>query len=439
MKSFRSTILAALMLGLSGQACQVANLFKVELPVKVGNTTGGMQTGLWRYYYLVGDAQRGGLFARGYYVKDKPDGRWTYFYPPNDAQRAAGENGSPQWEVGFEDEAFEGPTTFYYENGQVLASGAYAGARETGPWTFYAENGTKVLEGTFNQGRRTGLWKAWDSAGQPVAEGQRDEAERRGVWRFWRADGESYTVDFTQPAEAGPQPPADLLARLDARPRMPILPPPATVYEEELHDVLPTIYEREAATLEDLAPPVAGGDGPYGPASRGKKKPYDSTTSERLEGTRLPVRSLQTRDGDNVDLLEPGSRGRWLVLVVLRGMTDEVCIYCKHQTRVLAQNKPKFLEREADVILVYPGDMNRLEAFRTAYLREFLGEEPDYPILWDQDPGLVVGLGIEKDFAKPTTLIIDPDGIIRAAFVANSPEVRPSVEKILEVLDDLRP
>jgi len=58
-------------------------------------------------------------------------------------------------------------------------------------------------------------------------------------------------------------------------------------------------------------------------------------------------------------------------------------------------------------------------------------DPPPMPVGLDVSLLLVRGLGLEANLAKPTTLIVKPDGIITWAYVGTSPADRPSVDDIL--------
>jgi len=433
------TLLAIALAG--APACQaISAALSTDLPLKAGNTIDGEQVGTWRYYHAGPDGKRDGLSAKGYYEKDKPDDRWTYYWPRTDAQRAAKSDGNPRWEVGFERHGYSGPTTFYHDNGSVLAQGAFEEGLETGTWSFFEADGTLVQEGNFARGRRTGLWRYWDGEGHPVAEGARDEARRVGRWRFWLSDGSTYDVDFTQPAADGTQPSEGLLATLDKRPPIPILPQPGlTMLEEELRDYFVEMYTvgRDKAHMPATAT-FAQASATYGPGKAGKRKFQDELKSKELQGRELPRRYLADPQGASLDLIEAGTRGHWTVLVILRGQKDAVCVYCMAQTESLAQTQLDFESRGAEITVVYPGAIERFESFREAYEREFGQADAELRFAYDEDFALVDGLDIRHEFAWPTTLLVDPGGVIRYAYVGRAIDDRPSAEDILKKLDELK-
>ena len=61
-------------------------------------------------------------------------------------------------EVTYVDFYMYGPATYWYENGQLSASGNYTHCSEDGLWTYYYENGNKKMEGSFINGQRDGIW-----------------------------------------------------------------------------------------------------------------------------------------------------------------------------------------------------------------------------------------------------------------------------------------
>ena len=84
-------------------------------------------------------------------------------------------------------------------------------------------------------------------------------------------------------------------------------------------------------------------------------------------------------------------------------------------------------------MVVYPGPTEAVPAFIQAV--QSLRQKPA-PMLIGLDVSLLLvrSLGIEANLAKPTSLIIDRNGIVRYAYVGASMADRPSVEDLLKAL-----
>lgn len=159
--------------------------------------------------------EQGRLEAQGRYAFGLADGPWTTWSDPNfviaffggpttrTRQSATFVDGvvdgpiEGRYDEGgalaFESHAVrgfdEGPGTFYWSSGAVLAEGFYQGGGAQGPWQTYYEsgaeratwpyvnnvlsgpfveyhdNGQKKREGAYNSGQRIGVWTSWDEAG----------------------------------------------------------------------------------------------------------------------------------------------------------------------------------------------------------------------------------------------------------------------------------
>lgn len=159
--------------------------------------------------------EEGRLEAQGRYAFGQADGVWTFWSDPNFVIAFFGgpttrtrqsttfvdgiadgpvegrydEGGALAFESYLVRGADEGPGTFYWPSGGVLAEGFYQSGGAQGPWqTYYEsgaeratwpyvnnvlfglfveyhENGQKKREGAYNSGRRIGVWTIWDEAG----------------------------------------------------------------------------------------------------------------------------------------------------------------------------------------------------------------------------------------------------------------------------------
>jgi peroxiredoxin len=125
----------------------------------------------------------------------------------------------------------------------------------------------------------------------------------------------------------------------------------------------------------------------------------------------------------------------------MRGVTGNmVCIHCSSQMTALLRNSSKFAERNAELLVVYPGPSETVPSFLEA-TKTLSATGPDgipFPLLFDADLAAVMKLSLEGSLAKPTTIILDRDGIVRWAYIGRQPADRPSVQQMLAEVDRLR-
>lgn len=126
-----------------------------------------------------------------------------------------------------------------------------------------------------------------------------------------------------------------------------------------------------------------------------------------------------------------------VVLVVMRGFGGAVCLNCSAQLVALAGKIDEFRARDAEVVVVYPGDAATVPKFVAATRKIKPGFEPPFPVALDVELAAVRAFMIEGSLAKPTTMIVDREGVVRWAYVGRQPGDRPSVAAILERLDAL--
>lgn len=127
-----------------------------------------------------------------------------------------------------------------------------------------------------------------------------------------------------------------------------------------------------------------------------------------------------------------------LLIVFTRGFSGRICPYCTTQTSRLISNYGDFAKRDTEVLLVFPGSTEQLPQFKKAGLLVAGEESVPFPILLDRDMQAVLKLGIQAQLAKPSTFILNKKGEVVLSYVGNSPQQRPSVKALLEVLDSLQ-
>ncbi|WP_372366565.1 peroxiredoxin family protein [Candidatus Uabimicrobium sp. HlEnr_7] len=159
------------------------------------------------------------------------------------------------------------------------------------------------------------------------------------------------------------------------------------------------------------------------------------TPNNELIGNKFPFLRFVNSNGEVIDLSE-FTPNKKLVLVVLRGFAGSVCLVCSSQTIALSKHIKKFHEKNAEVILVYPGEIDTIPHFIASVQNVEEGFDLPFPVVLDADLNLVNEFKINGSLAKPSTLIIDEDGIVRYAYVGKHPGDRPAIPSLLKVIDE---
>ncbi len=153
------------------------------------------------------------------------------------------------------------------------------------------------------------------------------------------------------------------------------------------------------------------------------------------------VLSLEFVDQDgNPFALKDFEGQKHIVLVFMRGLTEDpggVCPHCTVQTSRLIRNYEKFQEKDAEILLVYPGKTEDVKDFVEAVKKKSTKEVVPFPVLLDVEFTAVDQLGIREDQAKPSTYIINNDGELRFGYVGRNTVDRPSLQFLLNQLDQL--
>ena len=113
------------------------------------------------------------------------------------------------------------------------------------------------------------------------------------------------------------------------------------------------------------------------------------------------------------------------------------------QTSRLISNYAKFKARNVEVVLVFPLVRQTDAPYVQRFAASVQGQEKStyncpFPIVMDVELHAVDLLGIRDDLSKPATYIIDPQGRVRYAYVGESMTDRPSVQALLEQLDQIQ-
>jgi peroxiredoxin len=172
-----------------------------------------------------------------------------------------------------------------------------------------------------------------------------------------------------------------------------------------------------------------------------------------IASEKMPLKFLDT-NGAEVDLASFRGKSH-VVLVVVMGFPKDwgnrFCIGCLAQLNSLTANYADFKKRDAEVLLVFPGPTDRLPQFLTDSRVDGADGNPTvpFPILSDKDLKAVKALGIDGDWAKPATYILNKKGDVVFTYTSaysgrntfGGPDSatydRPSMKAIFAQLDKL--
>ncbi len=153
-------------------------------------------------------------------------------------------------------------------------------------------------------------------------------------------------------------------------------------------------------------------------------------------GEAAPNFVLRTLDAKPVELSELTAKSR-VVLVVLRGWPGYQCPLCTKQVQEYVTNARQFREKGAQVVMVYPGPADKLEA----HAREFLNNKQwpeEFLFVMDPDYVLTRRYGLrwdaKKETAYPSTFIVDQTGRVQFSYISKSHGDRVSAARALAEL-----
>ncbi len=153
-----------------------------------------------------------------------------------------------------------------------------------------------------------------------------------------------------------------------------------------------------------------------------------------IVGKSLPQTRFLDSAGGVIDLAHPT---RTTALIIMRGFSNSICLYCSSQTAAVLKMHREFTAAGIDIMILYPGAADSVPAFlKSAHGLAKDGEVAatfPVPVLLDVNLQLVRGLQIEDQLARPTTLIVNPDGKVTWAYVGRSMSDRPSLPQVLAV------
>lgn len=358
-----------------------------------------------------------------------------------------------------------------WDDGTVRREGFLREGVPDGLWLTRHRGGSLRAIGSMQQGRPDGAWQLFTEDGWPFASGQL-RGERLVAWSFPGAAGSPAIADaVVQPwngtwsaaalAGSPQQPPIQVVLQWIAEVQSPLpaavvpapeppatVAPPAAAPSERLEAPTDpghfTVREREELETyrrfyrDGFLPRRSELSAQYGGTATEGLGSGDPGLGKSLLGSRLPVTRFPTADGGQLDL--DGLRGRKVLLVILRGFTAQVCVYCFAQTRELAPVTARLQQLGCELVVLFPGSRSRFDAFRTACEREFGDSPAPYHMVYDPDLELAKALGIEGNLARPSSLLLDTAGVVRFAYIAESVQNaadRPPASRLLDVVQRL--
>lgn len=159
-------------------------------------------------------------------------------------------------------------------------------------------------------------------------------------------------------------------------------------------------------------------------------------SNSKIIGSKFPFLRFINSNGEVINIEELSAKKN-ILLVVLRGFAGSVCLVCSSQTIALSNSVDEFSKRNTEIILVYPGEAESIPHFVSSVQNLESEFSLPFPIVLDADLSLVTKFKINGSLAKPSTLLIDKDGIIRYAYVGKHPGDRPTIPSLLDIIDKL--
>jgi len=147
--------------------------------------------------------------------------------------------------------------------------------------------------------------------------------------------------------------------------------------------------------------------------------------------------TLNSINGETLELNKI-NQGKNVVLIVLRGYPGYQCPACSRQTAQFISEAENFQEKNASVLLVYPGPSNQLQEYAKEFSADF--DLPDnFHFALDPDYSMTNTYGLRwdapKETAYPSTFVINKKGKIVYSKISSTHGGRASAQEVLDVLD----
>lgn len=150
--------------------------------------------------------------------------------------------------------------------------------------------------------------------------------------------------------------------------------------------------------------------------------------------------TLKTIQGTEVKLSDLTAE-KYVVLIVLRGWPGYQCPICTRQVGEFLSYADEFSERDATVLMVYPGPSKYLDDHASEFVEDkvfpdnfIFALDPDYTMInlyglrWDE----------EGETAYPSTFVINMAGKIRYSKISDSHGGRTSAKEVLTALYEFK-
>lgn len=428
-------------------------------PARRGRFENGLQTMRWTFY------ENGARSAEGYYLENQKVGTWTYWNDGVESQK--------EYPL---DESLE-IVQEKWEDGTTKREGLLRNGQPDGLWITRHRNGAVRMEGRFDAGVPTGTWSAFRADGEPYATGSVEDGRLAGTWTIFGDAGETtwdasksgppapVSGDWTQastvdsepssavlgswlaeatgafgssvvmdaPPESAPAPSVTQLAATEAEPDVPIKAQPWTQRELENLEAIEEAYTKKEPARRGYSSRYYSSSGRGG---GGIVVGGDTNRGAEYIGKPLALTEFKDELGGSIDLGD--YRGQKLVLTVLRGFgIDQLCVYCTAQSKVIDKHLDEFEKQGAEVMIVFPGNGNELQAFIEGVQGLAAGERPTVPLLYQDEFRVADELNLQGTVVVPSTFILDERGIVRYAYIGKKVSDRPPVETLIEVLKEM--
>ena len=154
-----------------------------------------------------------------------------------------------------------------------------------------------------------------------------------------------------------------------------------------------------------------------------------------------PETDLVTSKGEKISLKKYA--GKSVVLVFMRGFSGYVCPYCATYTAQLSLKYEEFKKRNSEVLVVYPTKADHQEKVDQfiAAANERLEAEGNTPLSLPVflDPGLklVTQYNLLGDLSRPSTFVLDGEGVVRYGYVGADKADRPAIDRVLQEIEKI--
>lgn len=396
----------------------------------------------------------GGATLEGSRFADQRVGAWrrtavdgtvthvTYTIPPGmEHVLERWDDGSVRREGFLRDGVAHGVWVTRHRGGALRAFVEFAAGQPSGELTCKSSSGAMLARGPLVNGRPQGTWLVSAPGGDTTIEVRR---EPHPPWdRRWSetavetqepplAVAERWLDELCSPATravlAVDPPRLDPPAAADSPPLEPPTDPGEWTVRERGLMALVRRYFRDGWLPRHNS--VAREYG--GPADGTRLGKGDPLLAQAIIGKLLPVTTFPTADGELLDLAS--LRGKRVLLVVMRGHTKRICLYCYAQTLEITPHCAEWAKLECEVVVLFPGPKSHLQAFAAACARELGDRKPPFRLVYDADLQLARALGLEGNLARPASFALDRQGVVRNAYIAESElniADRPSAEDLM--------